>query len=201
MHNRSKGECFCVFAKLTFANVLLSTKININDNYNKFWVVILTWVPKTGLIKKRTKKIPVSQSIGNCKTVPDFKTHNFGILFSLRLNSHQSCPNNINRWGQTSNDWTKVLRRWEKIKYSNYFNSGLRRPLSRSLVRTPVLLILLSGTDSIVFFVSFKSFNRDSDLILYISQQQLRNASIVQPQVSMRGNQTEHRRNIKYEIL
>ena len=36
MHNRSKGECFCVFAKLTIANVLLSTKININDNYNKF---------------------------------------------------------------------------------------------------------------------------------------------------------------------
>ena len=64
-----------------------------------------------------------------------------------------------------------------------------------------MLLILLSGTDSIVFFVSLKSFNRDSDLILYISQQQLRNASIVQPQVSVRGNQTEHRRNIKYEIF
>ena len=77
-----------------------------------------------------------------------------GPMCSLRLNSHQSCPNNISKWGQTMHDLTQVLKRWEKIKYSNYFNSGLRHPLSRSLVRTPVLLILLSGTDSIVFFVS-----------------------------------------------
>ena len=70
------------------------------------------------------------------------------------------------------------------------FNSGLQRPLSKSPVKTPVLLILQSGMDSTAFFVSLMRSSSKlccqprCDLIFYLFQRQLQNALIVQPQVS-----------------
>ena len=87
------------------------------------------------------------------------------------------------------------------------FDSGLQHPLSKSPVKTPVLLILQSGMDSTAFFVSL--MRSSSKLcsqprcyfIFYLFQRQLQNALIVQPQVSETINQTEHHRNTKITFL